>query len=67
MKYAKEEYPEKIWDQIRSDTSAKSLLEKIRTELHTRNRIEWLKAMIEYSDDPEKYKQMLKELWIQRE
>lgn len=67
MKYTKEEYPEKIWDQIQSDTSAKSLLEKIRLELRTRNQIEWIKAMIEYSDDPEKYKQMLKELWIQRE
>lgn len=38
------------------------LLSGIQAELYIRNEIEWLKAMIEYSDEPEKYKKLLEGL-----
>lgn len=50
--------PEKTKTENKED-----ILRDIRDSLRDRNRIEWLKAMIEYSGDPEKYKALLKSMY----
>lgn len=39
------------------------ILKDIRDALRDWNRIEWLKAMIAYSDEPEKYRKLLESMY----